>query len=111
MRDATTVLFVLLALLACGGATIGSAPDPESQRILDEYRIKCKAGCGQLESLPEESDGETPCNQAREHDGMDCVDYCVHKMQTDSLTDPACWTKLEACADFEEKCHFGELYH
>lgn len=103
-------MLVLLALLACGGATIGSAPDPESQRILDEYRVKCKNGCKHLESLTEEADGEKPCLQAREHDGKDCEEYCVYKMQKDSLTDPECWTKLESCADFEEKCHFGEVY-
>jgi len=110
MKDISTIALVVIALLACGGVAVGNAPDPEHQRILDEYRVKCKAGCKQLESLVEEADGETPCNQAREHDGMDCVDYCVYKMQNDSLTDPMCWRKLEACADFEEKCHFGEVY-
>jgi hypothetical protein len=109
MRNATSVVFA--ALLACGGvSTMEPSNSPENGRILDEYRIKCKAGCKQLESLVEEADGEKPCNQARDHHGQNCVDYCVYKMETDSSTDPDCWTKLEACADFEEQCHFGDVY-
>ena len=109
MRNAASI--VLLVLLACGGVSVGTAPDsPENDRILDEYRMKCKAGCKRLESLVEEADGEKPCNQARDHQGKDCVDYCVYKMQDDSSTDPNCWKKLKACADFEEKCHFGDVY-
>jgi hypothetical protein len=104
-------LCLLIALLACGGITTMEPNDTAgvSQETLDEYRIKCKAGCQSLMEL-EDHDGEKPCEQAREHDGLVCEDYCVRKMQKDSYTDPDCWKELESCSEFEERCHFGEMY-
>ena len=106
------VFLIALTLLACGGISVFSSETrtSEDQSILDSYRIQCKTGCKHLETLADEADGDKPCLQARDHDGMDCVEYCVFKMQTDSNTDPVCWTKLKTCAGFEEQCHFGELY-
>jgi len=106
------IMLISLVLLACGGISVFSsdtndAPDPE---VLKHYLELCQAGCQQLEKLTEEVDGKSPCLQARDHEGMDCVEYCVHKMQVDSNTDPECWKELKACDDFEEQCHFGELY-
>jgi hypothetical protein len=108
-ENAASVVF--MALLACGGVThLEPSDSPTDARILDEYRVKCKSGCHRLESLVEETDGQKPCLQAREHNGMDCVEYCVYKMETDSSTNPDCWKNLKTCGDFEEQCHFGEIY-
>jgi hypothetical protein len=105
------ILAVVVALLACGGVTIGATDSSPGvpRETLDEYTVKCKTGCKRLEELTD-YDGDKPCVQARDHNGQDCVEYCVHKMQSDFSTNPECWRELDSCDDFEEKCHLGDTY-
>lgn len=107
MKKIFAISTIILIVFSCSHAPPESPSHPAFER---HYKV-CEMGCKHMETLIEEADDKKGCKQSREYNDVSCAEYCAKRLMEDETSlNPKCWTTLEACGDFEEKCNYGELY-